>query len=157
MRIEDVTKLSATQLFAALYRHCSEFMNEIARRKNEGDPEVLAILNTWEGASSQPSVSKPNSQPNGKLTVEYVEDLYRRAIIQRIETLIRLNDAILSRPDWDRKDPRGVMKRDVLRVDRLLADRALIWEKNFGDLSGTLQNLVAMICESFIAWLRLNP
>jgi hypothetical protein len=143
MHIEDVTKLSATQLFAALYRHCSEFMNEIARRKNEGDPEVLAILNTWGGASSQPSVSKPNSQPNGKLTVEYVEDLYRRAIIQS--------------PDWDRKDPRGVMKRDVLRVDRLLADRALIWEKNFGDLSGTLQNLVAMICESFIAWLRLNP
>jgi hypothetical protein len=46
MITEDVTKLTALQLFVALYAYEKILRDEIDRRIRQGDPEVMEILRT---------------------------------------------------------------------------------------------------------------
>jgi hypothetical protein len=163
--MKDPTKFTAIQLFVSLYFYHSMLATveeEIDRRINDNDSETIKLLHTIEPNKfplSTPGTDTPK-ESNDLVTVAYVEELYRKAIIranEKVITLLPLHQAIMGYPDWDKKDPGGRIRKTPLEIEATLADTDHIWNKYFADiLASSTRQYISMLCVAFIEWLKVR-
>ena len=154
--LENLSKLTTTQILGYLAiatTHAAKFRQEIEIRADNGDQECITIRTAGFDLLRQ-NTSDPRIAPKNvhQINIDdpHIDPLIKAAMIDGTESCYNLIRRIKISL-WDRIDPKGLMKKTPLEVDEFLNDM-MRWNYWHKDLQPGQQQLMRMICDSYIRW-----